>query len=104
MQQAGDSHRTHAARNGGDSTRHLARGSEFNIAYQARRAIFFFDAVDAHIDDGCTRLDPVPLDHLGTSHCGYQDIRLTALAGKITGARMRDGDGTAFLQQQRRLR
>ena len=65
---------------------------ERDVADQAHLAFFGGGyTVDADIDDGCPRLDPVALYHLRTPHGGDQNIGLAADGRQVGGVRMGDG-------------
>ena len=83
-------------------------GREFDVADKLRFRLAFGgqafarDAIDADVDDQRARLDPVALDHLGLADGGDEHVGATDDFGQIAGARMGDGDGAAFAQQQLR--
>ena len=62
------------------------------------------DAVDADVDDGRARLDPVAPDHLRPADGGDDDVGPPHDRGQVAGARMGDGHGAALAEQQLRHR
>src|SRR5690606_17358911 len=83
-QEHGDGHGPHTAWHGRNPARDLAGRFEVDVALQAA----VFQAVDAHVDNGRARLDPVGLHHARPAHGGYQNIGFTANGRKITSARV----------------
>ena len=69
-----------------------------HIADQAGLATLPLDAVDAHVDDGSTRADPVAADHARAADGGHQDIGTTADGRQIAGAGMGDGHRAMLAQ------
>ena len=77
---------------------------EGDIAHEPALAALAGDAVDADIDHGRARLDPVAAHHLGAARGGDQDVGAARHGGQVAGARMGQSDGAMFGQQQRRHR
>ena len=73
-QQAGDGHRTDAARNRSDGARHLCRFIICNVAEQLAGPVRLFDALLADVDDRGSRLQPAAADQLGTADGSHDDI------------------------------
>ena len=61
-------------------------------------------AVDAHVDDGGARLDPVAPDHLGPADGGHEDVGRAAERLQVARARVRHRHRRAAGRQQQRHR
>ena len=57
-------------------------------------------AVDADVDDGRARLDPVALDHPVAADGGDEDVGAPADLGQVAGARVADRDRRVGAEQQ----
>ncbi len=74
-----------------------------DVADESGLAFAFFgrgDAIDADIDDGSARLDPVALDHFGPADGGHQNVGGAGERRQVPGAAVRDGDGAVGGEQK----
>ena len=71
-----------------------------HIADQSRLAVGARQAVDADIDHGGARLDPVAAHHFRLADGGVDQVGAGAQLCEIARARMRDGHGGVFVEQQ----
>ena len=82
QQQAGDSHRSHAAGNRGDGASGCNRAIEIHVTDQPALAFLAFDSVNTHIDHGSPGFDPVAFDHLRPAYRGYHDVGINRIEGE----------------------
>ena len=61
-------------------------------------------AIDADIDHGCARLDPVATDEFGAADGDAQEIGTAAVRGQIASMGVRDRDGRVLPKQKLRER
>ena len=99
-QQARDRHRPDAARHRRDRARDLGGLRVGDVADDAVLAARAGDAVDADIDHGRARLDPVAADHLGPPDRREQQVGAAADGGQVARPGMRHRDGRVLVQQQ----
>lgn len=60
-------------------------------------------AIDADVDDGGARRDPVAPDLLRPADGRHQYVGGAAQAGQVAGAGVRDGDGAVAVERAHRL-
>ena len=61
-------------------------------------------AIDADVDHGCARLDPVAANEFGAADGDAQEFGAPAIVGQIARVGMRDGDGRVLVEQNLRQR
>ena len=100
-QQARHGHLANAAGHRRDRARDLQCFGKRNIADKPRlAAIRRRQPVDADIDHGCARLDPVAAHHFGLADRGIDQVGARGQVRQIARARMRDRHRGVFVEQQ----
>ena len=100
-QKARDGHGTHASGHGSDPPRDLGATLKVAVADIVGPAL---DLVVARIHHDRSRLDPVPLHHLGTSDRGHDDVGFADQFSEVLGSRVSDRHGRVLFQQHQRRR
>ena len=106
LQQAGDGHRTDAARHRSEGPGYLKRLLKSDVtdnsvaAFGAR----IFDLVDSDIDHGGSGLDPIASNQLGLTDRSNEHVRLAADLRQVTTPGMADGNRRVMLDEQKRNR
>src|SRR5690554_546256 len=95
LQQAGPGHGADATGDRGDPCGPFRRAFEVHVALQAS----VFHAVDAHVDNDGSGLDPLALDQAGLTHGDHHQIRAAYVLFQITGEAVCDCGGAAGQQQ-----
>jgi hypothetical protein len=82
---AGNCHGANASWNGCDSTRNFGAGCVIHIPNKACSALWLINTVDAHVDYGCTRFNPIAWYHFGATNGCHNNIRATHDGWQILG-------------------
>mmetsp|Transcript_5072 Transcript_5072/g.10117 ORF Transcript_5072/g.10117 Transcript_5072/m.10117 type:complete len:334 (-) Transcript_5072:43-1044(-) len=106
LHQDRDRHRTHTSWYWCDEGALLLAGVIVAIPHESVPAFLrlVLDGVDPHINHDRTLLHPVPLDKLGLSDGGHNNIGLPTLSRKVLCAAVAHGHGCVFLLEQKRDR
>ena len=66
-------------------TCNVGAGCRIHIPDKARSTLWFINAVDAHIDHGCTRFNPIAWHHFGATNGRHNNIRAAHDRWQILG-------------------
>lgn len=95
LEEHGDGHGAHAARNRGDSAAERSYGIELDISDEAGAAggRGVGDAVDTDINDDCTGADVLGADVMRLANRSDEEVGLARDGGQVAGLGMGNGDG-----------
>ena len=82
---AGNCHRANAPGYWRDGTCNFGAGCVIYVADKACSTLWFINAVDAHIDHGCTWFDPIAWYHFGATNSRHNNIRAAHDGWQILG-------------------
>src|SRR5450759_4338437 len=84
----------------GDRAHHVPGRLKVHVADQPLGALAVRHDVDAHVHDHDARREHLAGDQAGLAGGHDQDLRVTGVAGQVTGPRMEDGHGAVLAHQQ----
>lgn len=95
-EKADDRHRAYPARDRSECASYRACAFKIHVASKSESSLVF-DAIDSHVDDDCTRLDPITADEVTLPYGSYKDMGATTRRRKIFSLGVCDRDGALFL-------